>query len=186
MKTLLVINATMDKSSSHTYFIYNHIINNLDINNYNIKELNLYEMNIPFLNPELILDKNNDIIDSKTSKNVDDMSLEFCNADGYIFICPTWNFSVPGILKAYIDLICDVNRVFKYTSNGPIGLLEGKKSLVINTSGGSSTTCIDYLNQLTHFMGLDNKNIFIPDTAFKYNEYSDMLTNIVIERNYFS
>ncbi len=52
----------------------------------------------------------------------------FMNADRYVFVTPMWNFSYPPVVKAYLDNVAIAGKTFKYTENGPVGLLEGKKS----------------------------------------------------------
>lgn len=61
---------------------------------------------------------------------------QFSEADKYVFVTPMWNFSYPPIVKNYIDAICVAGKTFKYTAQGPIGLLQGKKALHIQASGG--------------------------------------------------
>lgn len=61
---------------------------------------------------------------------------EFISADKYVFVSPLWNFGVPPVLKAYIDNILITGKTFKYTETGPVGLLENKKALYIQASGG--------------------------------------------------
>ena len=51
----------------------------------------------------------------------------FMNADRYVFVTPMWNFSYPPVVKAYLDNVAIAGKTFKYTENGPVGLLEGKK-----------------------------------------------------------
>ncbi|KQY94255.1 FMN-dependent NADH-azoreductase [Paenibacillus sp. Root52] len=61
---------------------------------------------------------------------------EFVAADKYVFVTPMWNFSYPPVMKAYIDSFCVRAKTFKYTENGPVGLLENKKAFHIQASGG--------------------------------------------------
>ncbi|MGG4147471.1 FMN-dependent NADH-azoreductase [Paenibacillus algorifonticola] len=61
---------------------------------------------------------------------------EFVAADKYVFVAPMWNFSYPPVLKAYIDSFCVRAKTFKYTENGPVGLLQNKKAFYIQASGG--------------------------------------------------
>jgi FMN-dependent NADH-azoreductase len=61
---------------------------------------------------------------------------QFVKADKYVFVSPMWNFSFPPVLKAYIDSISVAGKTFKYTEQGPVGLLNGKKALHIQASGG--------------------------------------------------
>lgn len=59
----------------------------------------------------------------------------FIAADFCIFAYPLWNFSVPPMLKAYIDTIKMARRTFRYTPHGPVGLLTGKTAVLIQSSG---------------------------------------------------
>jgi len=61
---------------------------------------------------------------------------QFVAADKYVFVTPLWNFSFPSRVKAYIDTICIAGKTFRYTANGPVGLLEGKKAVHIQARGG--------------------------------------------------
>lgn len=60
----------------------------------------------------------------------------FMHADRYVFVTPMWNFSYPSVVKAYLDNLAIAGKTFKYTENGPVGLLEGKKALHIQATGG--------------------------------------------------
>ena len=43
-----------------------------------------------------------------------------------------WNLSFPPVLKAYIDAIAVAGKTFKYTAEGPKGLLTDKKYFIFN------------------------------------------------------
>lgn len=62
---------------------------------------------------------------------------EFLAADRYVFGIPMYNFNVPSTFKAYIDQIVRPNRTFAVEEQGFRGLVEGKKILVITTSGAA-------------------------------------------------
>ena len=49
---------------------------------------------------------------------------------------PMYNFGVPAQLKNWIDAISRAQVTFRYTANGPEGLLKGKKVYVALTRGG--------------------------------------------------
>ncbi|AQQ54589.1 FMN-dependent NADH-azoreductase [Planococcus lenghuensis] len=65
-----------------------------------------------------------------------ELSEQFIAADKYVFVTPMWNFSFPPVMKAYIDSIAVAGKAFKYTAEGPIGLLTDKKALHIQSRGG--------------------------------------------------
>lgn len=61
---------------------------------------------------------------------------ELERADEYVFGVPMHNFSIPSVLKLWIDQIARVNRTFSYASGKPEGLLKGKKATILMSSGG--------------------------------------------------
>src|SRR3954469_1590347 len=67
---------------------------------------------------------------------LNELSDQFISADKYVFVTPLWNFSFPPIMKAYLDSVAVAGKTFKYTENGPIGLLPDKKALHIQARGG--------------------------------------------------
>lgn len=87
---------------------------------------------------------------------------QFAEADKYVFAAPMWNFSIPSILKAYIDYIALAGITFKYTSDGPVGLCQDKKAIHITARGGIySDSPFDqkemgdrYLRNILGFMGI--------------------------------
>jgi FMN-dependent NADH-azoreductase len=62
---------------------------------------------------------------------------EIIQADLLLIASPIYNFSIPASLKAWIDMVARVGRTFRYTSEGPVGLLEGKKAFIVMASGGT-------------------------------------------------
>jgi FMN-dependent NADH-azoreductase len=60
---------------------------------------------------------------------------QFIAADVYIFAYPLWNFGIPPLLKAYVDTIKVARKTFRYTPQGPVPLLSGKKAVLIQSSG---------------------------------------------------
>ncbi|NOU86200.1 flavodoxin family protein [Paenibacillus sp. LMG 31460] len=59
-------------------------------------------------------------------------------ADFIIFIYPTWWMGMPAIMKGYIDRVLSNNYAYRYGDSGrPVGLLTGKKALIVQTAGGS-------------------------------------------------
>ncbi len=103
---------------------------------------------------------------------------QFVAADKYVFITPMWNFSYPPIMKAYIDAICAAGKTFKYTAEGPVGLLPDKKALHIQARGGIYSTAPmsdmemghRHLAAIMQFFGItDFQGLFIEG----HNQYPD-------------
>lgn len=57
-------------------------------------------------------------------------------ADTIVLGLPMYNFGIPSTLKAYFDHIARADMTFKYTENGSVGLLTGKKAYVFASRGG--------------------------------------------------
>jgi FMN-dependent NADH-azoreductase len=83
---------------------------------------------------------------------------ELKTADEIVIAAPMYNFSVPSTLRAWFDHIARAGVTFRFTADGPEGLLNGKKTCVIITRGGSyageSDTQTPYLKQFLGFIGL--------------------------------
>jgi FMN-dependent NADH-azoreductase len=66
----------------------------------------------------------------------DDLITELQSADEYVIGVAMHNFSVPAVLRLWIDQIARKGLTFAYSENGPQGLLRGKKATVVVASGG--------------------------------------------------
>lgn len=65
---------------------------------------------------------------------------QFIAHDKYIFVAPMWEFSFPSVLKKYLDIVCAARQTFQYSELGiPEGLLDNKKALFVQASGGDYT-----------------------------------------------
>jgi FMN-dependent NADH-azoreductase len=98
----------------------------------------------------------------------DALVAELKGADVVIIGAPTYNFGVPASLKAWIDMIARARLTFRYTGNGPEGLLHGKKAYVIVTSGGVPVDspfdfATPYLRHALGFVGITDVEIIAAD-----------------------
>ncbi len=53
-----------------------------------------------------------------------------------IFIYPIWWFSMPAVLKGYMDRVLSHGFAYAVNEKGPYGLLTEKRVIIINTTGG--------------------------------------------------
>jgi FMN-dependent NADH-azoreductase len=85
----------------------------------------------------------------------DEIVSELKSTDTLVIGVPIYNFSMPASLKAWADLAARVGETFRYTENGPVGLLENKKAYVVIASGGTKVDSkIDFLTPwLRHYLG---------------------------------
>lgn len=98
----------------------------------------------------------------------DSLITEIKQADTIVIGSPVYNFSVPAVLKAWIDQIARVGVTFKYTPDGPVGLLSGKRAIIVIASGGTPVgSDIDfasgYLKHIMGFIGITDVTIIAAD-----------------------
>ena len=84
---------------------------------------------------------------------------ELLAADTIVLGVPMYNFGVPAQLKNWIDAIARARVTFKYTEQGPVGLVNGRKVYVALTRGGlyrntPQDTQVPYLRTVLGFLGM--------------------------------
>lgn len=133
-----------------------------------IDTLNLFEKELPVMG-HFQVDGKYELMSGKqlTEKNNWDDILSnidrFKKADIVIISSPMWNFTVPYKLKHYLDVILQPGYMFKYTENGPEGLIKGKKAYIVTTKGGDYSgeaaafnKLEPYLEQVLRFIGFED------------------------------
>lgn len=60
---------------------------------------------------------------------------DFLDHDAYLLSIPMWNFSLPYMIKHYIDVIIQPGFMFRFTAEGVEGLVKDKKMYVVSTRG---------------------------------------------------
>lgn len=102
---------------------------------------NLSETNVPFATESLIFAMNTPPDKLTSAQKLllslpDELMKELLEADTYVIGAPMYNFSIPAILKAYIDAIVRPGLTFTFEGGKPQGLLKDKKVIVVTASGG--------------------------------------------------
>ena len=89
---------------------------------------------------------------------------EFLAADTVVIGAPMYNFTLPTQLKAWIDRLAIAGTTFRYTDNGPEGLVKGKRVIVALARGGfygegSPSAALEhletYLRGVFNFIGVE-------------------------------
>ena len=98
----------------------------------------------------------------------DELVAELRNADTLVIGVPVYNFSIAATLKAWIDMVARARVTFRYTANGPEGLLKDKKAyLVVATGGVPVGSPVDfatpYLRHALSFIGITDVEIIAAD-----------------------
>ncbi|MED3397908.1 FMN-dependent NADH-azoreductase [Bacillus wiedmannii] len=148
MANLLYITAhPFDDTQSYSMAVGKEFIESYKELNPNdeVVHLDLYKADIPYLDTDVFngweklrsgipLHELAPIEISKVGR-LAELGGQFVLADKYVFVTPMWNFSIPAILKTYLDAVAVSGKTFKYTKEGSVGLLTGKKALHIQARG---------------------------------------------------
>lgn len=113
-----------------------------------------------------------DAAQQKAAAFSDALIEELREADVVVLGLPMYNFGIPSQLKAWFDHIARAGITFRYTENGPQGLLTGKKVYVLAARGGMyqgtpTDTQTDFVRNFLNFIG-------ITDVEFIYAEGLNM------------
>lgn len=103
-------------------------------------------------------------------KASNDLVDEIIQADYLVIGSPIYNFSIPAVLKAWVDQIARARLTFKYTETGPVGLMTGKKAILVMASGGvpigsAMDFATPYLKQVMNFIGISDVTVIDANTA---------------------
>lgn len=110
-------------------------------------------------------------------------------ADHIVLTTPMYNFGIPATLKAWIDQVCRAGVTFRYSAEGPVGLLAGKRAdIVITTGGAPLDSAVDfvsgYLRQVLAFIGISEIEIIGADGMNQDAEQSIARAHRQIEQRY--
>ncbi|MEH7299285.1 FMN-dependent NADH-azoreductase [Neobacillus drentensis] len=137
-----------DESQSYSMAVGKAFLDSYKEKNPNdeVVHIDLYSENIPHIDADVFSGwgklRSGQAFDELSSEEkakvsrLNELSDQFIAADKYVFVTPLWNFSFPPVMKAYLDSVAVAGKTFKYTEQGPVGLLPGKKALHIQARGG--------------------------------------------------
>jgi len=94
----------------------------------------------------------------------DALVAELKAADTVIIGSPMYNFGITSTLKTWFDHVLRAGVTFSYGANGPVGLLQGKRAIVVESRGGlyseGPAKAMDsqepHLRNLLRFIGIDD------------------------------
>ncbi|HEY6527613.1 MAG TPA: NAD(P)H-dependent oxidoreductase [Cellvibrionaceae bacterium] len=93
---------------------------------------------------------------------------EVQSADVLVLAAPMYNFSIPSQVKSWMDYLARAGSTFRYTAQGPEGLIANKPVFVQTTRGGvhQGSARDTIVPLLTHYFGL----LGITDVRFTFAE----------------
>lgn len=128
-----------------------------------------------------------DLTEEETKSLVmpDKLTDQVIKADLLLIVFPMYNFSIPGIVKTWIDNVAQAKKLFKYTEYGPTPLSKMEKAIVIPITGStpeksSKDFITPYMDFILKFIGAE-KVIFkgIHGTKFLGESVEKRLEEII-------
>ncbi|MEK8130523.1 FMN-dependent NADH-azoreductase [Paenibacillus filicis] len=157
-----------------------------------ITELDLYEENLPYYGNTAItglykLSQGWELTPEEASvtAKVNGYLEQFLAADKVVLAFPLWNFMAPAPLITYISYLAQAGKTFKYTAEGPVGLVPDKKVVLLNARGGvysvepmaSIESAVKPLKAALGLFGIKAEEIIIEG----HNQFQDRSAAIVSE-----
>lgn len=167
MKNALVITASLNGSEGNSTKLTHQFVDQLQTANpIHFSNLDLSEVEIPHLSGEEMqawmtpVDERTEAQQALASTS-DTYIEQLQAADIIVLGVPMYNFGIPSVLKAWIDRIARAGITFRYTENGPEGLLKNKSVYILAARGGMyagtpKDTQTNYLKDVFNFIGLED------------------------------
>lgn len=101
------------------------------------------------------------------TKRSDEAIVELFDTDILVIGVPLYNFGIPSTLKNWIDNLLRAGKTFAYSSNGPEGLVKGKKVYIAIASGAVYSEgpyagydfAVPYLKAVLGFIGITDVEV---------------------------
>ncbi|MEK4231251.1 FMN-dependent NADH-azoreductase [Solibacillus sp. FSL H8-0538] len=156
-----------------------------------VVELDLYNEELPYVGVDMIngtfkASRGLDLTaeEAKTVAVADKYLDQFLAADKVVFGFPLWNLTIPAILHTYIDYLNRAGKTFKYTPEGPVGLIGNKKIALLNASGGVYSEgpkaevemAVKYVASMMSFFGVNDMEKIVIEG---HNQFPDKTEEII-------
>ncbi|MDO3385753.1 NAD(P)H-dependent oxidoreductase [Gilvimarinus sp. SDUM040013] len=170
MKTLLQIKSSLNGDNGQSSFLSNQFANKWlaenpdgriierDLSTTPVPHLDGERFNAFLTSPDKRTPREQAIVDFS-----DELINEIKSATVVSIGLPMYNFGIPSTLKAYFDHIARSGITFRYTSEGPVGLIEDKPVHILAARGGhyagtQADSQTGYMNAFLGFIGLHDVN----------------------------
>ncbi|WP_018752475.1 FMN-dependent NADH-azoreductase [Paenibacillus sanguinis] len=141
-----------------------------------IIELNLFELDLPYYDMDMInglFKAGKDIPatpeEQKAATLANGYLEQFLKADKVVFAFPLWNFTIPAQFLTYLFYLNQAGKTFKYTEQGPVGLVGEKKVALLHARGGvysegpmaALEMSLNYVKNTLAFWGVTNPEVVV-------------------------
>ncbi|WP_226577262.1 FMN-dependent NADH-azoreductase [Halobacillus litoralis] len=192
-KVLFIKANSRPKEQSVSVKLYHTFLDHYKKNHpdHEIEELDLFEENLGYYDTDKIngmfkLSKGMELTSEevKATNQVTAYLDQFLAADKVVFAFPLWNFTIPAVLHTYFDYLAQAGKTFRYTEEGPVGLLPDKKVAILNARGGvysegpaqSAEMAVNYVENILQFWGIEDRTTLVVEG---HNQFPDQAEEIV-------
>ena len=174
MKNILHIDSSLFGSNGTSSQLTRSLVNQLEqqIGAVSVTHRNVSEDELPHFSAATM-----QAIGQGNAELADALIHEVQQADIVVLGVPMYNFGVPSQLKSWFDYISRAGITFRYTSDGPEGLLQNKKVFVVTSRGGlhkdqATDIEVPFLKTILGFLGMTNVD-FIYAEGLGMSDYKD-------------
>jgi len=141
MSNVLLITSSLSGESAVSRKVANELVEGLRPRAASVRERHLTPENMPHIDMAALAAGGTPAEKRSAAQNraaalSDEIIAEVEAVDTVVIAAPMYNFTIPSTLKAWLDHLARAGRTFRYTENGPVGLLCGKKVYVVLSRGG--------------------------------------------------
>lgn len=108
----------------------------------------------------------------------DELLAELRAHDVLVLAVPMYNLGIPSQLKAWFDRVLRAGETFRYTENGPQGLIEGKRAIIMAARGGQFAgterdSQLPHLKTMLGLMGISEVDVVFAEGLNMGNAHRD-------------
>ncbi len=185
---ILSVNASASKDNSVTRILSQRLVRGM-VEHHGASVIARDTLDLPLLNHELLTAVRGEPNSSQSEMPVtiaDELIQELKDADAIVIGAPMYNFAIPAALKAWIDLVAQPKKTFRYTESGPEGLLRDKPVYVVVATGGvrlesPADFVTPYLRAFFGFLGLNEVRVIAAEGMAKDRDAGIAKANATID-----
>lgn len=160
-------------------------------------ELDLYKEELPYVGVDMIngtfkASRGFDLTaeEAQAVAVADKYLDQFLAADKVVFGFPLWNLTIPAVLHTYIDYLNRAGKTFKYTPEGPVGLIGDKRIALLNASGGvyskgpktEMEMAVKYVASMMGFFGVKDMEKVVIEGHNQFPDKAEEIISVGLEK----
>lgn len=168
MKTILVVNSSLNSDAGNSSKLVESYLEKLSGDEVKLDILDLNEAQLPHLTQKemgawMTAPEERTREQAELAGISDALLSRLEEADEVVIGLPMYNLGVPSTFKVWIDRLARAGKSFKYTENGPVGLIADKPVTVLAARGGvyagtEYDTQTPYIRHIFGLMGITKVN----------------------------